>query len=59
MYSQHGFTNEQIIDEYLDGQNGVMDAKFTTVDTVIANASLSGNILGGILLALSITLLIS
>lgn len=54
IYLTEGSTGEDLLDEYMEKNDGILDASFYTTENVISNASISESIMGGILLALSI-----
>jgi putative ABC transport system permease protein len=54
LYSEEGASGEDMILEYLDSKEGILDGRFYTVEEGMSNSSITEKILGGILLALSI-----
>ncbi|HEX3022968.1 MAG TPA: FtsX-like permease family protein [Lachnospiraceae bacterium] len=54
IYGKAGSSGQDIIDEYVKSNNGILDGTFDTVEEVIDNSMITEKILGGILLVLSI-----
>lgn len=56
LYTKEGKSGEDVIETYLDSHEGLLDANFYTKEEAISNAHTAENILGAILLALSLVI---
>lgn len=54
IYGKSGVTGQEIVDDYVTANNGIMDGRFDTLEEVVNNITLNEKILGGMLLALSL-----
>lgn len=56
VYTQNGKVGADVIEEYLNSHDGLLDGNFYTREECISNAHITENILGAILLVLSIVI---
>ena len=54
IYGKSGITGQEIVDDYVTANKGIMDGRFDTLEEVVNNITLNEKILGGMLLALSL-----